>query len=134
MDSNFAFDPFDPAQTHAIADVARRLAVEEPVLRLQSGFVMVSRYEDVRQVLLNSTVFANAGGFRPSGLHVPIEDRTLGELDPPEPVGFEGVHKMTAFVFGVSAFSSACGDILKPASSVVSTKTGVAPHSFTCSG
>jgi cholest-4-en-3-one 26-monooxygenase len=84
MDSSFAFDPFDPAQTHAIADVARRLAVEEPVLRLQSGFVMVSRYEDVRQVLLNSTVFANAGGFRPSGLEVPIEDRTLGELDPPE--------------------------------------------------
>ena len=84
MDSNFTFDPFDPAQTHAIADVARRLADEEPVLRLQSGFVMVSRYEDVRQVLLNSTVFANAGGFRPSGLDVPIEDRTLGELDPPE--------------------------------------------------
>jgi cytochrome P450 family 142 subfamily A polypeptide 1 len=84
MDSSFAFDPFDPAQTHAIADVARRLAVEEPVLRLQNGFVMVSRYEDVRQVLLNSTVFANAGGFRPSGLEVPIEDRTLGELDPPE--------------------------------------------------
>jgi cytochrome P450 len=84
MDNSFTFDPFDPAQTHAIADVARRLAVEEPVLRLRSGFVMVSRYEDVRQVLLNSTVFANAGGFRPSGLDVPIEDRTLGELDPPE--------------------------------------------------
>jgi cytochrome P450 family 142 subfamily A polypeptide 1 len=84
MDSSFVFDPFDPAQTHAIADVARRLAVEQPVLRLQSGFVMVSRYDDVRQVLLNSTVFANAGGFRPNGLEVPIEDRTLGELDPPE--------------------------------------------------
>jgi cytochrome P450 family 142 subfamily A polypeptide 1 len=80
----FAFDPFDPAQTHAIADVAQRLAMEEPVLRLQSGFVMVSRYEDVRHVITNSTVFANAGGFRPSGLNVPIEDRTLGELDPPE--------------------------------------------------
>jgi cytochrome P450 family 142 subfamily A polypeptide 1 len=84
MTSTFAFDPFDPAQTHAIADVARQLAMEEPVLRLESGFVIVSRYEDVRQVITNSTVFANAGGFRPSGLHVPIEDRTLGELDPPE--------------------------------------------------
>ncbi len=51
-----------------------------------------------------------------------------------EPVGLDGVQRMIAFVFGVSAFSNACADILKPASSVVSTKTGVAPHSFTCSG
>lgn len=28
----FEVGPFDPAQTHAIADVARRLAEEEPVL------------------------------------------------------------------------------------------------------
>ena len=84
MSNTFDFNPFDPAQTHAIADVTRRLALEEPVLRLPSGFVMVSRYEDVRQVLLNTTVFANAGGFRPNGLEVPIEDRTIGELDPPE--------------------------------------------------
>jgi cytochrome P450 family 142 subfamily A polypeptide 1 len=82
--TDFAFDPFDPAQTHAVADIARRLADEAPVLRLASGFLMVHRYEDVRHVLTNSTVFANAGGFRPTGLDVPIEDRTLGELDPPE--------------------------------------------------
>jgi cytochrome P450 family 142 subfamily A polypeptide 1 len=79
-----AFDPFDPAQTHAVAETARKLLREEPVLRMANGFVLVSRYEDARQVLLNNTVFANAGGFRPNGLHVPIEDRTLGELDPPE--------------------------------------------------
>jgi len=79
-----AFDPFNPAQTHAIAEIAQRLVDETPVLRLDSGFVMVSRYDDVRAILTNSLVFANAGGFRPTGLYVPIEDRTLGELDPPE--------------------------------------------------
>ncbi|HEX4504531.1 MAG TPA: cytochrome P450 [Alphaproteobacteria bacterium] len=84
MDSAFAFDPFDAAQTHAIAETARRLAREKPVLRMANGFVLASRYDDVKQILTNSTVFINAGGFRPNGLHVPIEDRTLGELDPPE--------------------------------------------------
>jgi cytochrome P450 len=38
----------------------------------------------VVQVLRGNGVFANAGGFRPTGLHVPLKDRTLGELDPPE--------------------------------------------------
>jgi cytochrome P450 family 142 subfamily A polypeptide 1 len=80
----FAFDPFDPVQTHAVAEIARQLADEAPVLRLASGFVMVHRYEDVRHVLMSPNVFINSGGFRPTGLEVPIEDRTLGELDPPE--------------------------------------------------
>jgi cytochrome P450 len=79
-----AFDPFDAAQTHAIAAIAQRLIAEAPVLRLEAGFVMASRYADARAVVTSNTIFANAGGFRPTGLHVPIEDRTLGELDPPE--------------------------------------------------
>jgi len=84
MTEPLTFDPFNAADTHAIAGIAQRLIAEAPVLRLDSGFVLVSRYEDVRHILTNSTLFINAGGFRPNGLHVPIEDRTLGELDPPE--------------------------------------------------
>lgn len=84
MAEPLAFDPFDAAQTHAIARIAQRLIAEAPVLRLDSGFVMVSRYDDVRHVITGNTIFANEGGFRPNGLYVPIEDRTLGELDPPE--------------------------------------------------
>jgi cytochrome P450 len=84
MAEPLAFDPFNAAQTHAIAAIAQRLIAEAPVLRLESGFVMVSRYDDARHVITSNTIFANAGGFRPNGLHVPIEDRTLGELDPPE--------------------------------------------------
>ena len=84
MPDTISFDPFDPDQAHAITTLARRLHREAPVLRLPGGFVLVSRYEDVRQVLRSNANFVNAGGFRPSGLHVPLEDRTLGELDPPE--------------------------------------------------
>src|SRR5579859_2927450 len=84
MAEPLAFYPFDAAQTHAIAQIAQRLIEEAPVLRLDNGFVMVSRYGDARHVITSNTIFANAGGFRPNGLDVPIEDRTLGELDPPE--------------------------------------------------
>ncbi len=79
-----SFDPFDPASAHGIGGLAQRLHREAPVLRLAGGGVLVSRYHDVRSVLLASSRFANAGGFRPSGLFVPLEDRTLGELDPPD--------------------------------------------------
>jgi len=84
MTADLALDPFDPRQTHAICDVAQRFQREAPVARVGGGFVFVSRYDDVRHVLRTNDVFANAGGFRPTGLHVPLEDRTLGELDPPE--------------------------------------------------
>jgi cytochrome P450 len=79
-----AFDPFDPRQTHSLFEVAQRFQREAPVARVGGGFVLVSRYDDVRHVLRANSVFANAGGFRPTGLRVPLEDRTLGELDPPE--------------------------------------------------
>ena len=50
------------------------------------------------------------------------------------PEGFDGLHRMTAFVFGVSARASASGDMRHPSSSRVSTMTGVAPTMRTCSG
>lgn len=78
------FDPFDPEQTHAMWNVTQRFQREAPVARLVNGFIFVTRYEDVRHVLRTNAIFANAGGSRPNGLFVPLEDRTLGELDPPE--------------------------------------------------
>jgi cytochrome P450 len=84
MSETLTLDPFDARQTHALAGVAHRFHREAPVARVGCGFVLVSRYDDCRQVLRASDLFANAGGFRPTGLHVPLEDCTLGELDPPE--------------------------------------------------
>lgn len=79
-----ALNPFDPVQTHAVETWVPRFQEQAPVARIGDGFVLVTRYEDVRHVLKSPDLFANAGGFRPNGLRVPIEDRTLGELDPPE--------------------------------------------------
>jgi cytochrome P450 len=84
MSGALTLDPFDASQTHALAGVAQRFHREAPVARVGGGFVLVSRYDDCRQVMRANEVFANAGGFRPTGLHVPLEDCTLGELDPPE--------------------------------------------------
>jgi len=84
MSEALTLDPFDARQTHALVGVAQRFHREAPVARVGGGFVLVSRYDDCRQVLRASDVFANAGGFRPTGLHIPLEDCTLGELDPPE--------------------------------------------------
>jgi cytochrome P450 len=82
--SSLIFDPFDAGHTHHMWDLARRLRREHPVSKIGDGFFFVSRYHDVRRVARDNKVFANAGGFRPTGIPVPIEDRTIGELDPPE--------------------------------------------------
>ena len=46
-----ALDPFDPAQTHHMWNLIPRFQQEAPVARIGNGFVLVSRYEDVVQVL-----------------------------------------------------------------------------------
>jgi cytochrome P450 len=80
---NLSYDPFDCSQTHAIEAVARRFQREAPVARVGGGFVLVTRYGDVRTVLAENDIFSNAGGFRRTGTHVPMEDISLGELDAP---------------------------------------------------
>jgi len=82
--SNLSFDPFDPQQTHHMWDLARRLQREAPVARISHDFLFVSRYADVRTVARDNERFSNEGGFRPSGVEVPPEDRNLGDVDPPE--------------------------------------------------
>lgn len=84
MSAALSLDPFDPKQTHDIWRIGSRFQREAPVARIGGGFWLVSRYDDVRHVLTRHDIFANAGGFRPTGLEVPLEDCTLGELDPPE--------------------------------------------------
>jgi cytochrome P450 len=43
----------------------------------------VARYEDVKAVLRKPLVFSSAQGFRAPGVVVPLEDKIVGELDPP---------------------------------------------------
>ncbi|MDG2304281.1 MAG: cytochrome P450 [Candidatus Binatia bacterium] len=84
MKDPLAFNPFDPAEAHGMWDVAAALRRQGPVVRLANGFVFASRYAAARTVLLESRTFCAQGGFRPDGQYVPMEDRNIGELDPPE--------------------------------------------------
>jgi cytochrome P450 len=79
-----SFDPFDPHDTHHMWDLARRFQRDAPVARISQDFLFVSRYADVRTVIRDNARFSNEGGFRPSGVEVPPEDRNLGDIDPPE--------------------------------------------------
>jgi cytochrome P450 len=84
VDPNLSFDPFDPQHTHHMWDLARRFQREAPVARISADFLFVSRWADVRTVIRDNDRFSNEGGFRPSGVEVPPEDRNLGDIDPPE--------------------------------------------------
>ncbi|MFI5047997.1 MAG: cytochrome P450, partial [Acidimicrobiia bacterium] len=80
------FDPFDPAQhgTHHAVMAERRERC--PVARVDSGMVVVSRFDDVRAALSERTML-NSHAARAPGVVVPPEDRLFFfEYDPPEHV------------------------------------------------
>lgn len=84
MKSPEQFNPFHIGEAHDMWDVAAALRANGPATRLSNGFVFVSRYEEARRVLVDNQTFSAKGGFRESGHEVPMEDRNIGELDPPE--------------------------------------------------
>ena len=43
----------------------------------------VTRYAEARDVLRDTETFSNASGLKAPGVDIPLEDRLLGELDPP---------------------------------------------------
>ena len=55
-----------------------------PVAPLSDGMQYVTRLEECRAVLRDTTAFSNARGFKAPGVVVPPEDRILGEMDPPQ--------------------------------------------------
>jgi cytochrome P450 len=77
------FDPFDAAQSRDAWDVLRELRAEGPVATIAGGLRYVTRYDEARGVLRDTTTFSNASGMKAPGVEVPLEDRLLGELDPP---------------------------------------------------
>ncbi|MCH2172772.1 cytochrome P450 [Myxococcota bacterium] len=81
--SELVFDPFDPNQTQDMWPLMAEFRRQSPVARMPNGFVYVSRYGDTETVLRDSETFSNAGGMRPTGLEVPLEDCSIGELVPP---------------------------------------------------
>ena len=78
------FDPFDAEQAQAAWPLLAELRHETPVAPLADGMHYVTRLEECRAVLRDTTAFSNARGFKAPGVVVPPEDRILGEMDPPQ--------------------------------------------------
>jgi cytochrome P450 len=78
------FDPFDADQVQAAWPLLSELRRETPVAALTDGMQYVTRFEECRGVLRDTTSFSNARGFKAPGVVVPPEDRILGEMDPPQ--------------------------------------------------
>ena len=76
------FDPFDPSQTQTQWPLFREIRRQSPISR-PGDFVFVARYEDGLEVLRNPKLFSSGQGFRAPGVVVPLEDKLVGELDPP---------------------------------------------------
>src|SRR5256886_6121311 len=57
--------------------------VQTCALPISGGLRYVTRYAEARGVLRDTETFSNASGLKAPGVEIPIEDRLLGELDPP---------------------------------------------------
>ena len=77
------FDPFDPGQAHDAWTLLAHLRNESAVVEIAKGMRYVTRHAECRDVLRDTATFSNASGMKAPGVEIPVEDRLLGELDPP---------------------------------------------------
>lgn len=77
------FNPFDAEQAHNAWPLLADLRKESAVVDIGDGMAYVTRHGACRQLLRDTDGFSSAQGFKAPGVVVPLEDRTLGELDPP---------------------------------------------------
>jgi cytochrome P450 len=77
------FNPFDPDQAHDSWRLLAELRKERAVVDIGDEMAYVTRHAECRHILRDTDDFSSARGFKAPGVIVPVEDRTLGELDPP---------------------------------------------------
>src|SRR5438067_5366841 len=77
------FNPFDAEQAHNSWPLLAELRERSAVVDIGDGMAYVTRHAECRQLLRDTEAFSSAQGFKAPGVVVPLEDRTLGELDPP---------------------------------------------------
>jgi cytochrome P450 len=77
------FNPFDAGQAHNSWPLLAALREQSAVVDIGDGMAYVTRHAECRQLLRDTEGFSSAQGFKAPGVVVPLEDRTLGELDPP---------------------------------------------------
>src|SRR5882672_9120458 len=78
------FDPFDAEQVQGAWPLLAELRRDTPLAPLADGMHYVTRHDECRTVLRDTTAYSNARGFKAPGVVVPPEDRILGEMDPPQ--------------------------------------------------
>jgi cytochrome P450 len=83
MDDTFTFSAFNHEHTHHMWDELREMRQRCPVLTTEEGYHYVARYGDNARMFRDAKTWANAGGWREAWVQMPVEDRFLGELDPP---------------------------------------------------
>ena len=83
MCDHLRFSPFDSAKTHDMWHELAEMREKCPVVETVEGYHYVSRHADNERVFSDARSFRNAGGWRESWVQMPVEDRFLGELDPP---------------------------------------------------
>jgi len=77
------FNPFDADQAHNSWPLLADLRKQSAVVDIGDGMAYVTRHGECRRLLRDTDGFSSAQGFKAPGVVVPLEDRTLGELDPP---------------------------------------------------
>lgn len=77
------FNPFDAEQAQGAWPLLAELRAEGPVATIAGGMRYVTRHAECEAVLRDTTSFSNASGMKEPGVEIPLEDRILGELDPP---------------------------------------------------
>ena len=78
-----SFNPFDAEQVQHAWPLLAELRANGPVASISGGMHYVTRHAECQAVLRDATSFSNASGMKEPGVEVPLEDRVLGELDPP---------------------------------------------------
>lgn len=80
------FDPFDNTQDLDLEHLAE-LRERCPVVHLERGPYLFTRYDDVREILRDGGErirhFAHEGGMRAAGVVVPLEEKLINEIDGP---------------------------------------------------
>ena len=83
MSEREPFNPFDAEQAQNAWPLLAELRAEGPVAAIAGGMHYVTRHAECEAVLRDTTSFSNAAGMKEPGVEIPLEDRILGELDPP---------------------------------------------------
>jgi cytochrome P450 len=124
MSEREPFNPFDAEQAQGAWPLLAELRAEGPVASIAGGMHYVTRHAECEAVLRDTTAFSNASGMKEPGVEIPLEDRILGELDPPlhTPVRRVMVTALTPrVVHGAEPFMRATADELLAAIPVPGT-------------